>query len=216
MKNKQLVENILKHVGGTANIATAAHCMTRLRLNLKDTSLVDEAALNQVDGVMGVVNKGKQTQIVIGTDVANVYKDFIELTGLSEEAAVEENLDDVKSDLKKKKGNLLTGFFETIAGHLQSNRSRTGRRRLSPRHSDDRCRIRSGQLRQYLLCDQHNRQRNLYLPAVLVSGFRGKAVQDEPVRRADDLRSDDVGQLGRLNRGRYDDVLLPGNSVHGC
>ena len=29
MKNKQLVENILKHVGGTANIATAAHCMTR-------------------------------------------------------------------------------------------------------------------------------------------------------------------------------------------
>ena len=32
MKNKQLVENILKHVGGTANIATAAHCMTRLRL----------------------------------------------------------------------------------------------------------------------------------------------------------------------------------------
>ena len=45
MKNKQLVENILKHVGGTANIATAAHCMTRLRLNLKDTSLVDEAAL---------------------------------------------------------------------------------------------------------------------------------------------------------------------------
>ena len=103
MKNKQLVENILKHVGGTANIATAAHCMTRLRLNLKDTSLVDEAALNQVDGVMGVVNKGKQTQIVIGTDVANVYKDFIELTGLSEEAAVEENLDDVKSDLKKKK-----------------------------------------------------------------------------------------------------------------
>ena len=65
---------------------------------------------------MGVVNKGKQTQIVIGTDVANVYKDFIELTGLSEEAAVEENLDDVKSDLKKKKGNLLTGFFETIAG----------------------------------------------------------------------------------------------------
>ena len=116
MKNKQLVENILKHVGGTANIATAAHCMTRLRLNLKDTSLVDEAALNQVDGVMGVVNKGKQTQIVIGTDVANVYKDFIELTGLSEEAAVEENLDDVKSDLKKKKGNLLTGFFETIAG----------------------------------------------------------------------------------------------------
>lgn len=160
MKNKQLVENILKHVGGTANIATAAHCMTRLRLNLKDTSLVDEAALNQVDGVMGVVNKGKQTQIVIGTDVANVYKDFIELTGLSEEAAVEENLDDVKSDLKKKKGNLLTGFFETIAGIFNPIVPALARR-LSPRHSDDRCRIRSGQLRQYLLCDQHNRQRNL-------------------------------------------------------
>ena len=116
MKNKQLIEDILKYVGDVKNISSATHCMTRLRLTLKDNSLVDEANLKKVDGVLGVVNSASQTQIIIGTHVSNVYREFIELTGLSEEASVDENLDDVKSDLKNKKGNILTSFFETIAG----------------------------------------------------------------------------------------------------
>lgn len=59
MKNsKEMIEGILANVGGKDNIAEASHCMTRLRLNLKNSGLVNEAALKKVDGVLGVVNKG--------------------------------------------------------------------------------------------------------------------------------------------------------------
>lgn len=116
MKYQKLMDDILINIGGKENISNAAHCMTRLRLTLKDQSKVNEEILKNVDGVMGVVNNGRQTQIVIGPSVSSLYKEFIEYTGMEEEAAVEENLDDVKSDLKNKKGNVLTKFFETVAG----------------------------------------------------------------------------------------------------
>lgn len=116
MKYQKLMDDILTNIGGKENIMSAAHCMTRLRLTLKDQGKVKEAELKRTDGVMGLVNNGTQTQIVIGPSVASLYKEFIEYTGLEEESAVNENLDDVKADLKNKKGNLLTKFFETVAG----------------------------------------------------------------------------------------------------
>lgn len=116
MKNKQLIDDILANIGGVENIVSATHCMTRLRLTLKDQGKVQEDVLKKVDGVMGIVNSGSQTQIVIGPAVSSLYKEFISVTGLEEEAAIDENIDDVKNDLKKKKGNLLSAFFETIAG----------------------------------------------------------------------------------------------------
>lgn len=116
MKYEKLNQEILENIGGIENIVNAAHCMTRLRLTLKNQDLVKEAELKGIDGVLGLVNSGQQTQIVIGPNVANVYKEFIEMTGLSEEDAIDENIDDVKKDMKNKKGNLLTSFFETIAG----------------------------------------------------------------------------------------------------
>ncbi len=116
MKYTEVVKAIVEHVGGKDNISVATHCMTRLRLNLKDSSKVEEDALKKLDGVMGVVNKGQQTQIIIGASVNEVYTEFIEYTGMKEEAPVEENLDELKQDLKNRKGNLLTVFFETVAG----------------------------------------------------------------------------------------------------
>lgn len=43
--NKQSVEQIIQAVGGKGNIAAATHCVTRLRLALKDESKVDEKDL---------------------------------------------------------------------------------------------------------------------------------------------------------------------------
>ena len=119
MKYERLVKTILENIGGKENIESAAHCMTRLRLTLKDKTLVNEEVLKNTDGVMGVINSGAQTQIVIGPAVNALYKEFTELAGLNEETDVHENLDDVKelkNNLKNKKGNLLTTFFETVAG----------------------------------------------------------------------------------------------------
>lgn len=108
------VADILAALGGKDNIAQAAHCMTRLRVTTKDKGKIDESALKAVPGVINIVNNGAQTQIVIGPEVANVYAEFIELSGVSEEAAIDENLD-LKDELKNKKGGILTLFFETVA-----------------------------------------------------------------------------------------------------
>ena len=55
------------------------HCVTRLRFNLKDDSKVSLDKLKNVNGVMGCVDKGGQFQVIIGTDVSNVYKELIQL-----------------------------------------------------------------------------------------------------------------------------------------
>ena len=88
MKNyKALAEQIVKHVGGSSNIQSVTNCMTRLRLVLKDPAKADTKALQALDGVQGVVEKGGQTQIVIGTDVANVKNEVAKLGSFEEGTA---------------------------------------------------------------------------------------------------------------------------------
>ncbi len=52
-KEEVLAHAILEHVGGKDNLRQLAHCMTRVRLSLKDPTQADIDALKQIDGVMG-------------------------------------------------------------------------------------------------------------------------------------------------------------------
>ena len=79
MDYKQLASDILARVGGESNIISFTHCATRLRFNLKDTAKADTENLKNMPGIMGVVNKGGQYQIVIGSDVPNVYRELMAL-----------------------------------------------------------------------------------------------------------------------------------------
>ena len=112
MATKVSIPALIQALGGKENLAQATHCATRLRVTTRDKSKIDEAALKAIPGVLGVVNNGTQTQIIIGAEVNNVYKDFIAQAGVDEEAPIDENLD-LKDELKNKKGKLLTRFFET-------------------------------------------------------------------------------------------------------
>ncbi|CAM5338203.1 PTS transporter subunit EIIC [Streptomyces narbonensis] len=64
-KNRAIAAAILPLVGGAGNISTVAHCMTRLRLGLRDRSLVQDEALKALPAVMGVVEDDTY-QIVLG------------------------------------------------------------------------------------------------------------------------------------------------------
>ncbi|MFL0025160.1 PTS transporter subunit EIIC [Streptomyces sp. NBUL23] len=78
-KNRATAAAILPLVGGAANVASIAHCMTRLRLGLHDRSLVDDEALKAVPAVMGVVEDDTY-QIVLGPGtVARVTPQFEQL-----------------------------------------------------------------------------------------------------------------------------------------
>lgn len=86
-KNRATAAAILPLVGGAANVASIAHCMTRLRLGLHDRSLVDDEALKALPAVLGVVEDDTY-QIVLGPGtVARVTPEFEQLVEEAREAA---------------------------------------------------------------------------------------------------------------------------------
>lgn len=109
MNYKETAPKIIELVGGAENIETHTHCMTRLRLVLRDQSKVQEEALKAVDGVQGVVSKAGQYQIIIGPAVEQLYNEMAPLLSSSGAAApVNENLD--------KKENVINKAFAFISG----------------------------------------------------------------------------------------------------
>lgn len=78
---KKIAQDILSNIGGKNNVTEINHCATRLRLHLNNGKLVKDSAVQDIDGVAGTVLSGNNYQIVIGTDVANVYDQFNKLVG---------------------------------------------------------------------------------------------------------------------------------------
>ena len=85
-RNQQIAADILKAIGGGENVTFATHCMTRLRLNFKDESLVNDDEVKAIDGVIGVAKSGGQYQIIIGQNVSKVYPFFCEQGGIAMQA----------------------------------------------------------------------------------------------------------------------------------
>ncbi|MBJ7540799.1 PTS glucose transporter subunit IIA [Streptococcus sp. SL1232] len=74
-------EDVLKAVGGSDNIVSATHCMTRLRLNLVDEQKANDEAVKAIKGVIGVNHQSGQYQVIIGQTVDKVYAEFSGLIG---------------------------------------------------------------------------------------------------------------------------------------
>jgi PTS system beta-glucosides-specific IIC component len=62
---RSLAGDIVQGVGGEQNIASAAHCATRLRLKLRDDAKADTATIERLPGVITVMRAGGKYQIVI-------------------------------------------------------------------------------------------------------------------------------------------------------
>lgn len=71
-------EQILAGLGGADNIEEIEACITRLRTEVKDAALVDEAALKAA-GAHGVVSSGKVIQVVVGPEADNLAEDIEDL-----------------------------------------------------------------------------------------------------------------------------------------
>lgn len=76
MDAKVTAQKILQEVGGENNVKNLTHCVTRLRFSLRSTEGIDEKKVGEIPGVMGVVNKGGQFQVIIGQDVPVVYQEL--------------------------------------------------------------------------------------------------------------------------------------------
>jgi trehalose PTS system EIIBC or EIIBCA component len=97
-KIRETAEQIVEALGGKDNISAATHCVTRLRLALKDEGKVDEKALEDIDLVKGSFSANGQYQVVIGQGtVDKVYNEFIDITGTGRASK-----EDIKDEASKK------------------------------------------------------------------------------------------------------------------
>ena len=110
---EELSVKVLELVGGKDNISYFGHCMTRLRFELKDKSVVDLSEIQKVEGVIGAQWSNEQLQIIIGQSVGDAYKLIAEKAGLEMEKAIDENL-----DKGKKKFISFAGIIDGITGSL--------------------------------------------------------------------------------------------------
>lgn len=104
-------KEILNKVGGEANIVNVSHCMTRLRLVLKDDSIVNDEEMKAIKGVMGVMKKAGQYQIIIGNEVSKCYKEFAALGNFGDEKGG-------SAPAAKKGGNPVSVILDAISGSM--------------------------------------------------------------------------------------------------
>lgn len=74
---------IIEACGGKDNILVVTHCMTRLRVQLKDQAKLDEKAGRQIPGVLSLVVQNGENQFVVGQDVPSLYEQFQKVEGIS-------------------------------------------------------------------------------------------------------------------------------------
>ena len=77
---------LLDKLGGEKNIQSLTHCMTRLRFVLKDDSNIDDGAVGNIPGVIGVNRQGGQYQVIIGNNVAKCFREINQIASFSEAA----------------------------------------------------------------------------------------------------------------------------------
>lgn len=77
------IKSLIQSIGGTSNIASVSHCLTRLRFVLNDSELADVKNIEKIKMVKGCFTNAGQFQVVIGIEVDEVYKLLTEMTGKS-------------------------------------------------------------------------------------------------------------------------------------
>ena len=77
-----LARSILENIGGASNIDSLTHCITRLRVVVKDDAKVRVDGLNAISGVAGTLKSYGQYMIIIGTNVPDVYEAVCRAAGL--------------------------------------------------------------------------------------------------------------------------------------
>lgn len=113
-KYEELAKEFLSLIGGKENISYFTHCVTRLRVNVKDKGIVRIEDIQNTAGVTGTQWAGEQLQIIIGSGVNDAYQAICSVTGLETEEAIQENLD--KKPFSWNPKDWLNTFMETISG----------------------------------------------------------------------------------------------------
>ncbi|WP_088072009.1 PTS transporter subunit EIIC [Gottfriedia luciferensis] len=120
-KYQRIASEIADAIGGTENVVSYTNCMTRLRVNVADRSLINEDQVKKINGVLGTVDD-ETYQIILGPGaVTKVAEQFGLLnnssTGKKADAssdALKEKGSDIKAELKKKNNTPFKNFLRKV------------------------------------------------------------------------------------------------------
>lgn len=107
-ENRDIAKKVVEAVGGKDNIASFAHCATRLRIMVHDKDLIDQAGVENIDKVKGAFFNSGQFQIIFGTGTVNRIYEEVEKLGIT---------GTTKEELKsqsKKQGNAFQRAIRTF------------------------------------------------------------------------------------------------------
>ncbi len=107
-ENQRIAQEVIHAIGGKENIASFAHCATRLRIMVKDKEKIDQKTVENIEKVKGAFFNSGQYQIIFGTGTVNRIFEEVEKLGI--EGSYKE---DVKSQ-GKKEGNAFQRAIRTF------------------------------------------------------------------------------------------------------
>ncbi|OMF00901.1 beta-glucoside-specific PTS transporter subunit IIABC [Paenibacillus sp. FSL H7-0942] len=114
MDHKKMGDDIVRLVGGEANINGLVHCATRLRFNLKDSKKAERETLEKHDGIITVVESGGQFQVVIGSNVAHVYAEIMKNRDFGGDSSSSAESTGEKTSLLSKVFEIISGSFSPL------------------------------------------------------------------------------------------------------
>mgnify|MGYP000845023235 FL=1 len=112
MKNHELGEKILQGLGGPENIAHFTHCATRLRVTPSSNEKVDRTKIENLPGVLSIIEQSGQTQVVLGDRVEAVYNEMLTLPGMKN---LGEDDDSKAKSSGGEKAGWLTNVFDVLS-----------------------------------------------------------------------------------------------------
>ncbi|MCF7754754.1 sucrose-specific PTS transporter subunit IIBC [Paenibacillus xylanexedens] len=107
-ENQRIAQEVIHAIGGKENIASFAHCATRLRIMVKDKEKIDQKTVENIEKVKGAFFNSGQYQIIFGTGTVNRIFEEVEKLGIEGTSK-----DDVKSQ-GKKEGNAFQRAIRTF------------------------------------------------------------------------------------------------------
>lgn len=117
MNNKDNAKHIIDYLGGDRNIDSITHCATRLRFDINDKAKIQEDHITELDGVLGVTDRGGQYQIIIGPEVESLFKEIVPL--LENVQIKNEDTENFEEEVSKEKETLFNRVLSYISGAIQ-------------------------------------------------------------------------------------------------
>lgn len=96
-ENKRIAKEIIEAIGGEENIASIAHCATRLRVMVHNHEKVDQEKVENIDKVKGAFYHSGQFQIILGTGTVNRVFEEVEKLGITGKSKSEQK-EEVKQE----------------------------------------------------------------------------------------------------------------------